>query len=163
MECIGGYVEHGLFEETLEFFEKMQLVGISPNMITFTCILRACASIRAVEKGKKLHSLILRKGILLGRHAVLGSMLIDMYFKFGLVAEAQKVFDSLLARDVVTWTALIAGYTDHGHAKEALRCFDTMRRDGVYPDAVTFVCALKACGLTENVTKASEIHMQISN
>ena len=53
--------------------------GISPDVITFTCILKACGSIGAIDKGQKIHKEILGSG-LLGKDAILGNALIDMIF-----------------------------------------------------------------------------------
>eukprot|EP00250_Pteridium_aquilinum_P032060 c44900_g1_i1 orf=1-327(+) len=84
-----------------------------------------------------------------------------MYAKCGLLKRAQEVFDSLLARDVVTWTALIAGFAKNEHGKEALKCFDHMQDEGVCPNAVTYVCCLKACGSIKALDKGREIHAKI--
>lgn len=45
----------------------------------------------------------------------------------------------------VLWNALIGGYAQQGLAEEALVCFQWMQCDCTSPDAVTFVCVLKAC------------------
>ena len=43
-------------------------------------------------------------------------------------------------RNVVSWTALIAAYTESGCSEEAFHCLSGMQRDGVPPDLVTYVC-----------------------
>eukprot|EP00250_Pteridium_aquilinum_P030771 c42092_g1_i1 orf=3-356(-) len=84
-----------------------------------------------------------------------------MYAKAGLLSKSQQIFDRLSGRDIVTWSALIAGYTDHGFGQEALKQFQQMQFEGVAPNAVTFNCILRACGITHTLGKGQEIHSEI--
>ena len=74
---IGGYAQHELNEEALNCFERMQWEGISPNDVTFICILKACGSIGAVDKGKQIHDEIASRGML-STNIILGTALVDM-------------------------------------------------------------------------------------
>jgi pentatricopeptide repeat protein len=47
---IGGYVHHGCSDEAFNCLGKMQDEGISPDSVTFTCILKACGSIGLIEE-----------------------------------------------------------------------------------------------------------------
>ena len=69
----GGYVQHERREEALLCFEKMRLEGVSPNSYTFTCSLKACASIGAIYVGKEIHAEISKQGLLLKGDLVLGN------------------------------------------------------------------------------------------
>eukprot|EP00250_Pteridium_aquilinum_P021939 c25267_g2_i1 orf=313-984(+) len=77
---ITGYAQHGLGQEALDCFERMKCEGLSPDAITFACILKACGGIRSAQKGKKMHAEIIRRG-LQGTSTVLGNALVDMYAK----------------------------------------------------------------------------------
>eukprot|EP00250_Pteridium_aquilinum_P021298 c25084_g10_i2 orf=2-265(+) len=77
----------------------------------------------------------------------IGYMLVDMYAKNGLLAKAQEVFDRLPVRDLVSWNALIAGYSEHRCGQEALDCFERMQLEDIAPDVITFAAVLKACGI----------------
>lgn len=68
-----------------------------------------------------------------------------MCAKSGSLAEAQEVFDELPTKDIVSWTALMAGYAKQGFGEEALNFLEQMQQEGMSPDAVTVVCSLKAC------------------
>ena len=57
-------------------------MGISPDMVTFICILKACGSTGAIEKGKQIHHVIYSKGFL-EKDIMLGTALVDMYVKCG--------------------------------------------------------------------------------
>eukprot|EP00250_Pteridium_aquilinum_P010334 c19309_g1_i1 orf=1-717(-) len=52
---IAGYAQHALGEKALNCFQRMQSEGFSPNPVTFICILKACCSIGALDKGQEIH------------------------------------------------------------------------------------------------------------
>lgn len=157
---IHGYADHGNGEEALECFQQMQAVGIFPDAFTLACCLKACVNIGAVDRGQEIHLEIEKLGLLEGDQ-VIGNMLVDLYAKCNLLSEAQKVFDTLSIRDSVSWNALIAGYGEHGHDEEAIKYFERMPGEGIYPDAITFVCLLKACGRTGDIDKGRDVHAEI--
>lgn len=76
---------------------------------------------------------------------LLATDLIKSYFEKGSIKEAREVFDEMSDRDVVTWTAMIAGYTSCSHHSYAWAMFCEMVRDEMEPNAFTFSSVLKAC------------------
>ena len=160
---IVGYIDHGYGEEAVECFKQMQWEGVTPDVVTYVCSLRACGSIGAIDKGKQIHEQIVSRG-LLKNHIVLGTALTDMYAKCGELGKAQEVFDELPFRDVVSWNSLMTGYARNGQAAEALNCFQKMQFiDHISPDAVSFIVALKACGSIGAIDKGKQIHDDISS
>eukprot|EP01018_Ginkgo_biloba_P003476 Gb_25272 [translate_table: standard] len=70
----------------------------------------------------------------------------------GKIDSARQLFDGMPEKDVVSWSAMIAGYGMNGHGKEALDLFLQMQQMGMKPNHVTFTCVLSACshaGLVE--------------
>jgi pentatricopeptide repeat protein len=157
---ITGYAQKGHGHETLVLFDKMQSDGVRPNEVTLSCVLKACGSIGALEKGKEIHAEISRRKCQ-GKDPLVGNALVDMYAKCGELAQAQKVFDELPIRDVVSWTALISGYVQGGDAEEALNCFEQMLQGGFSPNSVTFLCILNACSSLGSIGKGKEIHNDV--
>lgn len=155
-----GYAQHGHGTQALYCFRGMQQDGFSPDAVTYSCMLKACSIIELKEQGVEIHNEIARKG-LLGKDPVLGSALVDMYAKHGLLAKAQEVFNNLLVRDVIAWTTLITGYCHHGQGERALSCFRNMQEQGLSPNAMTFACILKACGNIQAAEEGIKIHAEI--
>ncbi|KAI5066526.1 hypothetical protein GOP47_0019150 [Adiantum capillus-veneris] len=158
---ITGYVQQGLGEQALSCFEQMQQEGLKPNDVTFLCILKACGYLGATEKGEHIHDEIARQG-LLGNSLVLGNALVHMYGKWGALAKAQQILEELPTTDVVSWNTLIAGYAEHGQGEQALSCLERMQGNGLFPDAVSIVCALKACSIIGLVEKAHRYFLNMS-
>ena len=82
---------------------------------------------------------------LLGKELILGTTLVDMYAKCGMLRKAQEVFEKLPLRDEVSWNVLMAGYAQLGESKRVLNLFRAMRLEGNMPDLVTFLVLLNAC------------------
>lgn len=157
---ISGYAEHGPSEEAVTCYERMQIQGVVPNVITFACVLKACGNIEALAKGQEVHSHVSRTGF--ERELLISSSLVGMYASCGALGEALEVFDKVSGRDVVLWTALISAYCEHGQGQEALKCFEEMQLAGVSPDAAAFACSLRACSSIEAIDKGREIHLVLA-
>ncbi|MCO5579401.1 hypothetical protein L7F22_033256 [Adiantum nelumboides] len=157
---ISGYARHGQAQDALNCFEQMQQKGVSPDAVTFACVLKACGNIRATAKGQQIHHEVARQG-LLGSSVILGNALVDMYAKCGALDKAQRLLEKLSLRNVVTWNALITGYARECQGEQVLFCFEQMQREGVSPDAVTLTCILKACGCIGAIDKGKQVHDEI--
>eukprot|EP00250_Pteridium_aquilinum_P033133 c522_g1_i1 orf=1331-2977(-) len=157
---IAGYAEYGTsMEEAMECLEQMRLDSIHPDIITFVCILKACSNRGATGMGQEIHLELMEQGYEINSFA--GNVLVDMYARHGFLTEARKVFDQLPSRDLVSWTALIAGYAEHGPAEEALSCFEQLQLEHVSLDATMFACILKACGSIGAIEKGLELHRDL--
>ncbi|KAH7443404.1 hypothetical protein KP509_02G033100 [Ceratopteris richardii] len=157
---IAGYMQHGYNEEAIACFYHMQLGGFSPTKVTYACILKVCGNLGALDRGQEIYTQIARE-CFLGDYIVVANALVDMYSKCGAIKKAQEVFDELPVKEIVSWTALIAGYVEHEHAEEALSCFERMQCQGLFPDTVTFACILKACGTIGAIRKGQCIHTEM--
>ena len=58
---------------------------------------------------------------------ILGTALVDMYVKCGLLAKAQEVHDRIQTRDIVASNTLIGGYAQCGYDHEVVKCFERMQ------------------------------------
>ena len=83
---------------------------------------------------------------------------IDMYAKCRSLNNARRLFDKMSERNVVSWTAMISGYSHRGYAAEALALFDEMQIVDVIPDSVTLASVLLACANLRALRKGEQIH-----
>ncbi|KAJ9545829.1 hypothetical protein OSB04_025536 [Centaurea solstitialis] len=131
------------WEESLVIFSQMREDGFTPNEFTLSNALVACTSLCFLEYGQQLHGLLWKAGW--DTDKCIESALIDMYAKCGCITEANMVFDAIPKPDVVSWTAVISAYSQHGDVVNALRLFNKMQQLGVEPNSVTILCVLFAC------------------
>ncbi|XP_059070365.1 pentatricopeptide repeat-containing protein At3g12770-like [Cryptomeria japonica] len=140
---IAGYVHNGHAKEALMLFGQMKQRNIEPDSVTMVSLLPACAHLGFLNKGKWFHDYIVQNGFEM--NLPIGNSLIDMYAKCGSIVAARKLFDRMLQRDVVSWSAMICGYGMHGHVEDALELFHQMQQTGTKPNHITFVGVLSPC------------------
>uniref|UniRef100_A0A0E0MED7 Uncharacterized protein n=1 Tax=Oryza punctata TaxID=4537 RepID=A0A0E0MED7_ORYPU len=140
---VAMYEKHGDGVQAIKFFRRMLTEKVGFDCVTLVSVLSACALSGALDTGKWVHELARSHGF--DTDARIGNVLVDMYAKCGEIAYAREVFDGLCGHNVVSWSAMINAYANHGEAEEALKFFSLMRNEGVRPNSFTFTAVLKAC------------------
>nr|AYM00476.1 pentatricopeptide repeat protein [Salvia miltiorrhiza] len=140
---IAGHAQGGYGEEALELLSWMRREGPKPTEFALSSVLSVCGSMAILEQGRQLHAYALTVG--LDQTALIRSALINMYSKCGSLQDAEKTFSLSHNDDIVSWTAMINGYAEHGHSREAIDLFEKLRHFGLRPDPVTLIGVLSAC------------------
>lgn len=117
--------------------------NVRPDDFTLPLVLRACASLGDLKLGLSVHGLCLKLGF--RRSLFVASALVFLYVSFGKIFYAREVFDEMHDKDIVLWTAILAGYAQHGEPILALQVFREMVGSGVELDDVVMVSLLLAC------------------
>ncbi|KAJ1278987.1 hypothetical protein BS78_04G120500 [Paspalum vaginatum] len=143
---IVGYCRYGFGEDALSVFREMLAAQMLSTQVTYSSVLRACASTASIRHAVQIHSLIEKSTF--NNDTVVRNSLIDAYAKCGYISEALKVFETLKECDVISWNAIISGYALHGRAMDALKLFDRMNKSNIKANDVTFVALLSVCGST---------------
>ncbi|CAA2952547.1 pentatricopeptide repeat-containing At3g47840 [Olea europaea subsp. europaea] len=140
---IAGYAQGGFTEKAFELLSWMRREGPNPTEFALSSGLSVCGSMAILDQGKQLHAYVLTIG--LDQRAMTRSALINMYSKCGSIGEASKIFKVAENDDIVSWTAMINGYAEHGYSQEAIDLFEKIPVVGLRPDSVTFIGVLSAC------------------
>ncbi|KAF3976179.1 hypothetical protein CMV_000625 [Castanea mollissima] len=140
---IAAYSQGGYGEEAFEYLSWMRREGPKPNEFALASVLSVCGSLAILEQGKQLHAHVLSIG--LEHTAMIQSALINLYSKCGSIKDASKIFDVAENEDIVSWTAMINGYAEHGCSQKAIDLFVKIHTCGLKPDSVTFIGVLTAC------------------
>lgn len=156
---ISAYAQHGHGEKALDLYQQMLTEGVEPNAVTFVSVLGACSTLIDLPKGKEIHVSIIDSR--LESDVFVGTALIDMYSKFGILADAKMAFDKLHLQNEVSWTTIIAAHVQHGHYMESLLLYQQMQDEGVTPDKYTFVNVLVACSSLAVLPQGKGIHDSI--
>ena len=99
-------------QDALALFLRMLRRGRSaPNQFVYPLVLRA-ACVVGVQLVRSIHSHAYKSGF--HAHDVIRTSLLDGYSRYGMMLDARKLFDGLTERNVVSWTALLSGYTRAG-------------------------------------------------
>lgn len=119
-------------------------------------VIQTYAKTKQLNKGKELHAQLLRTGyplcIFLTNH------LLNMYSKCGEVEYALKVFDEMPQRNLVSWTAMITGFSQNLRFSETLKAFSQMRGAGENPTQFAFASVIRACVLLGSIEIGKQLH-----
>ncbi|KAH6793884.1 mitochondrial RNAediting factor 1 [Perilla frutescens var. hirtella] len=110
----------------------------------FPCLTKACVMIKDHALGQSVHCLAVKT--LFNVNVFVGSSLIDMYAKFGRLADAQKVFDEMPERNVVSWSVMMYVCIEMGDWEGALRFFKDALWHGLDVNGFTFSSVIGLCG-----------------
>ncbi|XP_078157673.1 pentatricopeptide repeat (PPR) superfamily protein [Carex rostrata] len=75
---------------------------------------------------------------------VVSNVLIDGYFRLGMVDRARQIFDEMPNKSIVSWNGMIARYAQIGQFKKAVEVFRNMQFQGMKPNYVSLVSVLPA-------------------
>ncbi|KAF9611533.1 hypothetical protein IFM89_032933 [Coptis chinensis] len=157
---ISIYTQHGYGEEALTvFFRFSRFSHENPNEFILASVLRACVQLRAVEQAMQVHGFVIKAGF--EQDVYVGTSLIDFYSKNASIGEARMVFDELPVKTAVTWTAMIAGYSQSGKSYVSLQLFNRMRETEVVPDRYVLSSLVSACSVLEFLEGGKQIHAYV--
>lgn len=157
---IGAYAQCGNTELAIEMFHQMiREFGISPNEYTLASLLASTAETCDLVLGTNLHSLALKAGYAAFVH-VQGAI-IDMYAKNGKIEDACTVFDNMEAKDSVSCSSLLAGFSCNGFDRDALELFSSLHKSSIKPDPFAIASAMTSCAKLGDQLQGKQIHAQI--
>lgn len=158
--AITACVQHGVNEKALDLFSAVRPGSHEVDDITFINVLNACAGLAAVEKGRKVHALIVEAGF--HSYSSVENALINFYSKSGALEAVRVIFDKLRSRSTLSWTTVMTAYAQHGLGKETLSIFTQMQEEMLIPDEVTLLILLSACSHAGMVDAGADIFVLLS-
>ncbi|XP_059628169.1 pentatricopeptide repeat-containing protein At2g39620 [Cornus florida] len=157
---ITGYAQIGDPYHAMEMFCQLKLYGVHPDSGTMVGVVPACTLLNDLDLGTCIHGQIIKHGFELDCHV--NNALIDMYAKCGSLPSAELLFNKTqLPKDEISWNAMIAGYVQNGHAKEAISAFHQMKLETFHPNLVTFVNVLPAVAYLAALKEGMAIHAYV--
>lgn len=153
---IRGFVSCGLYIEAVQFYCRMVFAGIKADSFTYPFVIKSVAGISSLEDGKKIHAMVIKLGFVSDVYVC--NSLISMYMKLGCAWAAEKVFEEMPERDIVSWNSMISGYLAVEDGFRSLMLFREMLKCGLKPDRFSTMSALGACSHMYNSKMGKEIH-----
>ncbi|XP_038715911.1 pentatricopeptide repeat-containing protein At2g04860 [Tripterygium wilfordii] len=158
-----SYIERQDSKSALLLLRQFLQSTVKPNDFTFSLLLKSYASsssalnpiIAKIEVNQTRNHLV-KSGI--DQFVYVSTALLDLYMKLGCVESARGVFGEMPQRDVVSWNALLCGYSRNGYDIDALDLFVQMLREGLAPQITTLVGLIPSCGRCDNLFPGMCIH-----
>ncbi|KAH0450847.1 hypothetical protein IEQ34_021539 [Dendrobium chrysotoxum] len=154
-----GYFKVESWQEVVALFRDMLMLGAEFDEVTLITVLTACGRLGILDLGQWIEGYVQENGLKSNQNLV--TSLVDMYAKCGQVDKARNLFDEMVLRDVVAWSAMISGYSQWNRCREALELFHDMQRAGVEPNEVTMVSVLSSCAVLGALETGKWVHSYV--
>ena len=155
---ISGCVRNGLVGESFDLFHKLVRSGCGFDLATIVSLLQGCSKTANLEIGKILHGCAIRS---FDSNLILSTAIVDLYSKCGSLKQATYVFNRMKDRNVITWTAMLVGLAQNGHAEDALTLFAQMQEEGIAANSVTLVSLVHCCSHLGSLKRGRSIHAHV--
>ncbi|KAJ9555523.1 hypothetical protein OSB04_010137 [Centaurea solstitialis] len=150
-----NYARTNNIVQALKHFLGIRRLGLHVNGASVAYVLKICGSLCDQILGNQIHCDCIKYGLI--EDVTVGTSLISMYTKTEGVWMAEKVFDEMPDRNVVSWTAMIGSYMQNRCPEKAANLFRQMCREGVWPNDFTYSTVLTA----HRTISPFQIHAQV--
>lgn len=140
----------------LHILDLLDQGELDPDPRIYNHLFKKCTQLGKLKEGKIVHEHFLKSKF--KSDIFILNTIINMYAKCNSLDDARKTFDDMSMKDMVTWTALITGYSQNDRAEEALQLFPQMAELGLKPNQFTLSSLLKASGATPSHTIGRQLH-----
>lgn len=153
---ISALVNAHLNDEAFGFLILMLRDGVTPNMFTYSSVLKAC---RGLPNLRQLHCGIVKNG--LDSDIFVRSALIDVYSRWGELQTSLRVFNEMETGDAVVWGSIIGSFAQNSDGDEALHLFKSMKRAGFPSHQGALTSVLRACTGLGLLELGRQIHVHV--
>uniref|UniRef100_A0A2C9VW50 DYW domain-containing protein n=2 Tax=Manihot esculenta TaxID=3983 RepID=A0A2C9VW50_MANES len=116
--------------------------------------IRSCTSISYC---RLLHCRVIKS--LSYNHGFIGDQIVAAYVSLGCTEDAEKLFDELPDKDLVSWNSLISGFARGGDLGNCLKAFSRMRSESdMTPNDVTLISLISPCTDTAALDVGKYVH-----
>ncbi|KAL5986056.1 hypothetical protein ACLOJK_028046 [Asimina triloba] len=145
------------FDTMLE--DRKKTGNANANVVNISGILSDYGAVGDVGRGMQMHSLVIKSG--LDGYVSIGSALVSLYCKCGILEDAYRVFDHMPVRNTVSWTALITGLAQTLNIQACLELFIQMKRLSLQPNDFTFASLLSAYAVAGSLRHGRTAHCMV--
>ncbi|KAL2514858.1 Pentatricopeptide repeat-containing protein [Forsythia ovata] len=154
---ISGFLKNGALESGFGCFKSMFDSGVYQfDHASLTTILSPCDGIDFLGTMKMIHGLVISNGY--ENEITVLNALITAYFRCKCFDSGRGVFDEMVERNVITWTAAISGLAQNEFYEESLKLFAEMQFELVVPNYLTYLSVLLACSGLQALKEGRQIH-----
>ncbi|GJS42670.1 pentatricopeptide repeat-containing protein [Tanacetum coccineum] len=153
---ISGFCQNGKVEKAVNILDEMKFEGIKMDSITVSTVLPVYAQMDDMLQGRLLHLYVIKHG--LDSDLFVSNAFVNFYAKFGEVEQAQKIFDNLVKKDLVSWNSIIAAYEQNHFPDCAVDFFRQMQMKGFKPDLLTLVSIASSIAQSRDFSSSKCVH-----
>ncbi|XP_076937296.1 pentatricopeptide repeat-containing protein At1g18485-like [Bidens hawaiensis] len=153
---ISGYAQNGNPLKAMDLFIRMTSLGFKSDWYSIGSLLLACTELKLLKYGKETHAYTIRNGLETDSH--IGNSLLSFYVQCENPVSAKFIFDGLENKNLISWNAMITGYSQNKQPNEALDLFRTMVYNKIQPYEIAVTGVLSACTQLSALRLGQSIH-----
>ncbi|WVZ19862.1 hypothetical protein V8G54_007184 [Vigna mungo] len=150
--------KQGKLREVHEFIERMDKEGISINTQSYEYLFKMCGTLRALSDGRLFHN---RLQGFSNRNRLIDNCILQMYCDCKCFTAAERFFDKMVDRDLLSWATIVSAYTKEGHTDEAVRLLLHMLDLGIKPNSSIFSTLIMSFADPSLLDLGKQIHSQL--
>ncbi|GFP97614.1 pentatricopeptide repeat-containing protein at1g18485 [Phtheirospermum japonicum] len=144
----------------LLYNDLLRDANLRPDDYTFPFVLKLSADFMRVSKGLEVHGRLIKAGC--DDDVFVNNTLVLFYGSCGDLRSAQKVFDEMPERDLISWNTCIRIFSDNEYRLESFGLFkDMISTSGFLPNVVSVVSVLPVCAGLEEDRLVNLIHCYV--
>ncbi|KDP26607.1 hypothetical protein JCGZ_17765 [Jatropha curcas] len=153
---IFGYGKYGNPKQALYLYSEMVSERIVESASTFSSVLSICSNSGFFREGIQVHCRAIKLGF--GFNLYIGSSLVGLYMRLGLIDLALKLFDELPERNLATWNLVLRGFCELGLFDELLGLYNEIKLDNVELNGLSFCYLIRGCSNKRFFDEGSQLH-----
>nr|XP_029153443.1 pentatricopeptide repeat-containing protein At2g13600-like [Arachis hypogaea] len=115
----------------------MRQASVVLDDVTLATVLRVYLEQNHAAIGELLHGYTIKSGM--DFYVPVGNAIITIC---GQINAAQKVFDSIHVKNLISWNAMMAAYAQNGLGKKVIETFEDMLKTECKPDHISYISVL---------------------
>ncbi|XP_047327704.1 pentatricopeptide repeat-containing protein At5g04780, mitochondrial [Impatiens glandulifera] len=158
---IGSYIQNkNEQDDALKLFVKMRRETNEFSEFTVSGVVCACSSNSAISECTQLHAFAVKTATI--SNVFVGTALLDVYGKNGLIEEACHIFRLLPEKTDITWSSMISGLVQNELHEEALAFFHKTQILGLENNQFSLSAVISACAGLTALIEGKQIHAIIA-
>ncbi|KAK6945317.1 Pentatricopeptide repeat [Dillenia turbinata] len=125
---ISSFAQNELPLLAIQFFKSMLVNGVRPDDHIFPSTVQGLCLKTSYDSS-----------------SFVGSALISLYSKCGVIEGAYMVFEDITVRNLGMWNSMLIACAQHAHTKEVFNLFKEVEGAGLKPNFISFLSVLYAC------------------
>ncbi|CAA6669233.1 unnamed protein product [Spirodela intermedia] len=159
---IAGLCQNKMLRAAISLVNQMLSRGWELDSAVLTSVASAAVKLEQPEIGFQVHGHAVKSGM--EADTFVGSALVDLYAKSGLLDSAGEVFAAVPEKNIVAWNSIISGFGRAGDVARCVAALNQMLQSGPPPDSISVTAALVAATSAAALSMGKMIHaFQIRN
>ncbi|KAG0448144.1 hypothetical protein HPP92_027976 [Vanilla planifolia] len=140
------------YRDALFAFQSLESQTLHRN--TYVQLVLVCSHLKSIHDGRLIHRHLSR----VFTDVILNNHILSMYGKCGAMDDARQLFERMAERNLVSWTAMISGYSQSNKEIDAVGFYLRMLRSGLLPDHFTLGSVIRSCSGMLDLELGRQMH-----